>query len=149
MGTFQDLLLTACWTRDAKTPVMRLVHEVITWWALQGYPPKSRNNEKMHQMTNSRSHLRQSISLQPSISSWPPSQSFPPFLGVGFEQFRSLTCFPLPHHLSHSDHSSHSLHPPSPGKPGSRKAVRDEEYAKQFCRSWAEQYLELKNLALW
>ena len=129
MDTFQVLSLSACWSRVG-TLYFRSSHgELFKVSHQRAGMIKNALNDKLS------FHLRQSISLQPSISSWAPSQSFPPFLGVGFEQFRSLTCFPLPHHLSHSDHSSHSLHPPSPGKPGSRKAEREEERVKQICRN--------------
>ena len=46
-----------------------------------------------------------------------PSQSFPPFSGIGFVQNLFLVWVPVSHFFEHTDHSSKSVHPPFTGHP--------------------------------
>ena len=60
------------------------------------------------------------------VSSPGPWQSLPWGSGGGFVHVRSLTCFPVPHVLSHLVQSPHSLHCPSFGDFGSRTVPKND-----------------------
>ena len=71
-------------------------------------------------------YLRHSLTLQLRVSSPGPWQSLPWGSGGGFVHVRSLTCFPVPHVLSHLVQSLHSLHCPSFGDFSSRKVPKND-----------------------
>ena len=56
---------------------------------------------------------RQKSFLQPTVSTFNPSQSLPPFSGVGLLHSRDLVWKPPPHVAEQELNSDHSLKPPS------------------------------------
>ena len=56
---------------------------------------------------------RQKSLLQPTVSTFNPSQSLPPFSGVGLLHSRDLVWKPPPHVAEQELNSDHSLKPPS------------------------------------
>ena len=133
IDTFQGRSFPDCWSRGVKVSTLF----VVLSWSRGGLldieeGENNENNALNDKFSCLLSHLRHSISLQLRDSSLGPSQSLPPTSGGGFVQVRSLTCSPVPHHLSQFVQSPHSLHPPSPGEPGSRNALKEEERVKRI-----------------